>query len=424
MSQWTCSPLEGVFHGQRVRRGGTRRPAAEEEAPGAGAPPRPLTSFFHFTPAGCSFRYRANPPCAETPPGGRGEEARRREPPAGSSPSAPSRHLLPWQRFAPSQPEHFYGNYHQRQRVKLWLASHGKADGRRPVAEAMLLLYGDVGTGKSCAAEWALRAAGYRVHRFDAAGDDLVRFLRRVLRTDLAGRRAAVLLDEVDELFADRPEAAAVRVQCPVIATANAPPSRLKRRCESVRFGKLEAAQARRMLARLRPDLRDPAASRILEAARGDYRQLCVQAAVATEAAKGADAFSAPFDAAREALTKRAPLAAETCDFACNIIRWNFWNCCRDAEELEAYAAFQAFCCEVEDAWSPLASGSAAVGECLLVPAAAAQRAPYSLREVRLEEPPRKLNAPAASRDAPEEGETRVERLQRALWPGRRALAL
>jgi len=421
-SPWTCSPSEGVFHGQRVRRA-PRRPAAETSAREASAPPRPLTSFLHFTPPGCSFKYRESPPCAQpsAPDASTEEEATRRP-----APSCPPRHPLPWQRFAPARSEDFVGNYHQRQFVAQWLACRGADAERRPVAEAMLLIYGEVGTGKSCAAEWALRAAGYRIHRFDSSGDDLVRFLRRVLHTDLAGRRAAVLLDEVDELFSERPEAAAVRVQCPVIATANAPSSKLKRRCKSVRFGKLEAAQARRVLSRLRPDLRDPAASRIVEASRGDYRQLCVQAALATAAAKGADAFSAPFDLAKEALTKRAPrlaLAGEACDFACDIIRWNFWNCCRDAEELEAYAAFQAFCCEVEEPWSSLAGASTvAVSERLLVPASAARNAPYPLRETHLEEPPRRLDSPAANscRDAPEENETRMERLQAALWPGRR----
>lgn len=241
------------------------------------------------------------------------------------------------------------------------------------------MLCGDVGSGKTCAATWALRVAGYNVQAFDGtSGEQLLSFLRRVAARDLSGRRSAVLLDDVDELLAECPQAAKVLVHFPVLGTARSKPRGLAG--QGVVFYGMLPGTAKALLQRLRPDLREPAISRIVEAAHGDYRQLCVQAAMSCSAVGGSDELQMPYAAARRALSGRSPGKQDGCSFTDDAIRWNFGSCCRGTQEdLETYASFQASCCSVETwAWT---TSEASASLASLLPALAASLVPRALDE-------------------------------------------
>jgi hypothetical protein len=381
-----------------------RRSAAAAAA--AQPPPRPPTErregfVWKFE------KYKDEAPPPTLPAAEEQEVAAAPEPPQKRRRVAPQRRPLPWELWAPKAAEDFVGNRAAREDAAKWLQEHRWQGGRRtPVATAMLLLYGESGTGKSYTAEWLLRSKGYAVCRFDSlSSDDLGRFLRRVVATDLGGKRSAILLDEVDELFAAAPEAARVVTQCVVVATANAPSLKLRQEAaKAIRFFRPHLQQARRLLGAMRPELSLAWRATLATAACGDYRQLALHAALAKPEVTGTDVFRTPFDVAKDALCSRggggSVSEAHPCGFSCDVIRWNFAACGND---LAACATFQADCCAME-AWpSNEEAGDGrppsgfALDAAFMVPFMARARSGRSRpRDAYLEEPPRRLwQAPA-----------------------------
>jgi hypothetical protein len=423
MFSWTNKPEEGVHCARKALPPGRReRPAAAAAAAAATlqTPPKPPERSASFV---WSFEdYKRERPKEE-------EEEEAEAPPELASPekrprvaaAVPRRFFLPWERWAPKRPEDFLGNKRARDEAAAWLAAQRWQQCRKPVAAAMLLLQGDSGTGKSCTADWLLRSQGFAVCRYDGAGD-LARFLRRVVATDLGGKRSAILLDEADELFAVAPEAFKVVAQCVVVATANAPPRELRQTAAKVvRFYRHEPHQARRLLELWRPELSEATRAALAAASCGDYRQLAIRAVLAKPDVAAADVFRTPYDVAKDVLCGRGGSASEasSCGLSCDLVRWNFAGC----NDLAACAAFQADCCALE-AWHEASGGGFELDASFMVPFVARvrgqRRTTPSLEQApqRLWQPPPYEPLPgdvaAAAAAAGATAAERMTRLQRA----------
>jgi hypothetical protein len=227
----------------------------------------------------------------------------------------------------------------------------------------MLLLYGPCGSGKSTWARYVALDAGYTLSEYSPSScgkhdtQKLDFFLRSQPPVDVRGNRLALLLDDVDELFAACPAAASIKTICPVIATSGATPSAWLRRGASraLLFSRIQPHDARKVVLRFQPQADARVVDDIIAQAHGDLRQLLLRASATTRcfAKGGTDASSTGFEVAHLALNGGGALPPLDDDLLKSgqlqmLIYENFHGACGDSQEaLEAYAGFLSDACEL-----------------------------------------------------------------------------
>ncbi len=269
---------------------------------------------------------------------------------------------LPYQRlFDPGRVEQYVGNDLSRKRALDWLQKW-KLDAlrRRPrsVEEAMLLLWGPVGTGKSAWAQYIAVQAGFEVVRF-TPGDvgshntqNLKFWLQTQTATGLRGKKLfAVILDDVEELFRDCKGATRIKVPCPVIATAGPSVSAsLRNRADlALSFRRILRFDAFKVVRRIRPQADADFAKHVEEQAGGDLRQIIIKASGnGAWCGRGStDLYQTCSGRAKAVLNGDAPLRLNEWDhegwrggLSDLLIHHNFNKCCPDETFLVRYANF------------------------------------------------------------------------------------
>jgi len=261
---------------------------------------------------------------------------------------------LPFQRFRPEKLEHYVGNRDSRDAaaiwLKLWTTTLALQKPRKTV-EAMLLLYGHVGAGKSTWARYVALQGGFSIATYspgDGGGHDVQKldfWLRSQPSRNLRGQPMAVVLDDVDELFRVCPAAMSIKVNCPIIATAGpAPDAALRRKCsKAIHFAKLQPYDASKVVLRLMPNAGEGAVKTIVQQANGDIRQLMIRSSLGLWNVAGVtDEGGTSFGRAQGALHGEAPLDEDCEDdrHSYRIMHHNFHKCCPDDGFLRTYAGF------------------------------------------------------------------------------------
>ena len=260
---------------------------------------------------------------------------------------------LPFQRFCPEKAAHFVGNVASRDAAVAWL-KHWKASlafqKPRKAAEALLLLYGHVGTGKSL---WARRAAlleDFSLAHYtpgDGGAHDVQKldfWLRSQPSRNLRGQPMAVILDDVDELFRACPAAKNIKVNCPIIGTAGAAPeAALRNKCDkALFFAKLQPYEAKKVVMRLMPRASEENVSNVVVLGDGDIRQLMIRSCLGWNLPGVTDGGDTSFGRAQAALHGEEALAVEGEDdrHSYALMHHNFHGCCPGDSFLQTYASF------------------------------------------------------------------------------------
>ena len=282
------------------------------------------------------------PPMPAPPTPARGE---------GAPEDRPSRRLC-WQSMVPQREEDFFGNKDARDKARLWLKRwQQKTPSPVKVSHGMLLLYGHCGTGKSYWARWILIQAGYTICEFTpfSAGRDRPQTLHFFLQTqthvDVKGRRLAVVLDDVDQLFLQYPEAALVKTACLVIATCGpTPTSGLRMNAsENLRFSRLNSWESGKLVRRWWGGSapRETVVDSIVAEAQGDLRQLLWRCSNASwRAASGeADILCTGYELAKLALYATQPLP----DLSRGDFDGNYFSLFEDSDRLSQQLILENF---------------------------------------------------------------------------------
>jgi len=260
---------------------------------------------------------------------------------------------LPFQRFCPEKAAHFVGNAASRDAVVAWLKDWKASlafQRPRKAAEAMLLLYGHVGTGKST---WARRAAlleDFSLAHYtpgDGGAHDVQKldfWLRSQPSRNLRGQPMAVILDDVDELFRACPAARNIKVNCPIIATAgSAPEAVLRTKCsKALLFSKLQPYDAKKVVLRLMPHASEENVSKVVLLGDGDIRQLMIRSCLGWNLPGVTDGGDTSFGRALVALHGEGALPGEGEEdgHSHRLMQYNFHRCCPADSFLETYAGF------------------------------------------------------------------------------------
>jgi len=261
---------------------------------------------------------------------------------------------LPFQRYRPERPEHYVGNLEGRNAAMAWLkrwkASLAFQRPRR-AAEAMLLLYGHVGTGKSTWARYVALQEDFTLAHYtpgDGGAHDVQKldfWLKSQPSRNLRGQPMAVILDDVDELFRACPAAKNIRVSCPIIATAgSAPEAALRTKCcKAIHFSKLQPYDAKKVVLRvLPPPASEANVEAIVRLGDGDIRQLMIRSCLGWNVAGVTDGGDTSFGRAQGALHGEGPLPedGEEDGHSHRLMHYNFHSCCPEDSFLETYAGF------------------------------------------------------------------------------------
>ena len=261
---------------------------------------------------------------------------------------------LPFQRYRPEKLDHYVGNKDNRdlalQWLKKWKVTMALQRPKR-VGEAMMLLYGHVGTGKSTWARYIALQEEFSIATYtpgDGGAHDVQKldfWLRSQPSRNLRGQPMAVILDDVDELFRACPAARSIMVNCPVIATAGpAPEAMLRKKCaKAILFSKLLPHDASKVVLRLLPHASEGCVKSIVSQADGDIRQLMLRSSLGLWNVAGAtDGGETSFGRAQSALNRDDCLDEECGEDrqSQRVMHYNFHKCCLDETFLETYAGF------------------------------------------------------------------------------------
>jgi hypothetical protein len=227
---------------------------------------------------------------------------------------------MPWQRFAPGSSAEIVGQDGAKAQAVKWFASGSARQKMRTLFASALVLQGPSGCGKSCLAKCVIAEAGYVVVEFGPHAEvPLPQFLRNLGSVDCEGRKHCLLVDDLPQVMEQAANAGAAdaKVHCPVVCTADFVVKRTHSQygCVVSMFA-LRPSDLRLILSRrLAPALGLSTGhfARLLEGARGDARQLCVQASFTARLAADAalrDAALSPWDHARVLLGGRSETEA------------------------------------------------------------------------------------------------------------------
>ena len=289
---------------------------------------------------------------------------------------------LVYVRRAP-RPDELVGNLRGRETLAaLVRTAHTRAG--RPLGQALLLVFGPPGCGKSHAIHLELSrcchvACTSTLDFWGRKGDDtgpggrrhLDDFLREQASSHTSdGKKLAVVLEEADELFAACPQALLVKCGALVVATMGASASSQEPEVykmfkqlrdaaaasgRSIRFWRPSREESRRALLRLAPRAPPAVQRAILEEAAGDFRQLALveelfrQRQTLQQGSLARETFRTPFEQAKDLLATGQLPQCEDADYATNLVVTNFAACCGDSlADLEAMAAVAAAACEAD----------------------------------------------------------------------------
>lgn len=224
---------------------------------------------------------------------------------------------MPWQRFRPSSSAEIYGQDGAKAQASKWFASgKTRVRGKATLFASALVLQGPSGCGKSCLARCLIVEAGYAVVEFGPHTEvPLPQFLRNLGAVDCEGRKNCLLVDDLPQVMEQKANTGAetARVHCPVVCTADFVVKRTHSQYSCVvsmfalRPSDLRLILSRRLAPALGLSQADQA--RLLEGARGDARQLCVQASFTSQLTASTslrDAALSPWDHARALLGGRS----------------------------------------------------------------------------------------------------------------------
>ena len=221
--------------------------------------------------------------------------------------------LLPWERFAPRSSAEVFGQDLAKEKVFAWLRS---ARAPSTLFATALVLQGPSGVGKSCLARCAIAEAGYATVEFGPHMEiPLGSFLRRLGSVDSEGQKICLLVEDLPQVMELKGNecAGSARVHFPVLCTADFVSKRNQSNYGSVAsLFRLRGSDMRTILARrLAPSLglQPQAFDALLDAARGDARQLCLHATFLSgllrRTACSRDAIRSPWEQARVLLGVR-----------------------------------------------------------------------------------------------------------------------
>ena len=193
-------------------------------------------------------------------------------------------HQLPWITLGPVHSEKVIGQDKARSRLRAWLSERKSSVGRSaPCVQGALLLQGPPGSGKTLLARCCTREAGFALKEYGCEMvQPLEQFLRCVGSHDCNGNKTAILIDDILEILKLPSNAGAgdCRVHCPVLCTADFVPRRQHDMFADVAFlYPLRPFEQKKLIADIGSRVRLSVEQRqeILEACRGDARQICVQ---------------------------------------------------------------------------------------------------------------------------------------------------
>ena len=235
-------------------------------------------------------------------------------PPAISGSVAQTQAMMPWQRFAPRSSADVCGQDGARAQASRWFSS-GAAHKASTLFASALVLQGPSGCGKSCLARCVIEEAGYAVVEFGPHTEvPLPQFLRNLGAVDCEGRKTCLLMDDLPQIMEQKANlgAGTARVHYPVVCTADFIVRRTHAQYGCVvsmyalRPMDLKLILERRLGPALRLQPRDY--GNLVEGARGDARQLCLQAAFTSSLSTAVllrDAAWSPWEHARVLLGGR-----------------------------------------------------------------------------------------------------------------------
>lgn len=236
---------------------------------------------------------------------------------ATSRAAAPKPPVCRWELWRPSSSEGVVGQAGPRGKLLQWLRSARATTGRaaQPLAEASVVMQGPSGVGKTLLAELCIAETGYAImHYGPDASQPLADFLRRAGPQDCDGKRTCLLIDDLAALLEMKTSEGGARspVWFPVVCTTDVLPRRRQKEFANViRLfpPKLKDMRAF-MQTRIAPGLGLSAGQQasVLEGARADLRQLCIQSCFLAGSAsvRERDMPFSPFEFARATLGGRS----------------------------------------------------------------------------------------------------------------------
>lgn len=265
---------------------------------------------------------------------------------------------LPYQRlFNPRCIAQYVGNEDSRNKARDWLRRWRlQAMQKRPscIEDAMLLLWGPVGSGKSTWAQFIAAHEDFAVAHWtpgDTGSHETQKldfWLRTQPTVNVEGKLMLVILDDVEELFRDCKAASKVKVKCPIIATAGAAVSANLRDRSSlaVPFHRIQDYDAKKVVRRIRPQADEDFVKYVLNQAGGDLRQLIIKASSngAWCGVGSTDLYETGYGRAIMVLNSDKKLCNDEWDYKGSrsdlLIYHNFHRCCSDETFFVHYLGF------------------------------------------------------------------------------------